>query len=224
VLFGLPGPNEKIKVAIVIGDPEPLGEVIGPYGGAVALVYAGRYAGRCIRRVLPRSGPGKTTTQRTVWPSTIGGPRGDGQIGASAGIEGNNSHSRQPPDDPRAEIRSSGSLLIRITITFEAHPYAIGQPGQSIGIRIGIYTGAMFQRWEGKPQGVRRRPSDVVPAFEWLRTEEGWDYLAELIDDLVKSTSPGHQYLSAYPREDAIVVVSKGEYGDEVLEYLDNPS
>jgi hypothetical protein len=85
-------------------------------------------------------------------------------------------------------------------------------------------TGAMFQRWEGKPQGVRRRPSDVGPAFEWLRTEEGWDYLAELIDDLVKSTSPGHQYLSAYPREDAIVVVSKGEYGDEVLEYLDNPS
>jgi len=82
----------------------------------------------------------------------------------------------------------------------------------------------MFQRWQGKPQGVRRRPSDVSPVFEWLRTQEGWDYLAELIDGLVKDTSPGHQYLSAYPSEDAIVVVSKGEYGDEVLQYLDRPS
>ena len=85
-------------------------------------------------------------------------------------------------------------------------------------------TGAMFQRWQGKPQGLRRRPSDAGPAFEWLRTQEGWDYLAELLDGLVKATSAGHQYLSAYPREDAIVVVSKGEYGDEVLQYLQNAS
>jgi hypothetical protein len=37
VLFGLPSPNEKINVAIVIGDPEPLGEIIGPYGGLLPL-------------------------------------------------------------------------------------------------------------------------------------------------------------------------------------------
>ena len=47
--------------------------------------------------------------------------------------------------------------------------------------------------------------------------DEGWDYLAALLESLVKSPTPGHQYLTSYPNEDAIVVVSKGEYGDELL-------
>jgi hypothetical protein len=67
---------------------------------------------------------------------------------------------------------------------------------------------------------VRRKPSSLDQEFEWQRTAEGWDYLAELIDGLVKSPTPGHQYLSAYPSEEAIVVVSKGEYGEEVLNGL----
>jgi hypothetical protein len=53
--------------------------------------------------------------------------------------------------------------------------------------------------------------------FQWARTSEGWEYLAELVDGLVKSTAPGHQYLTRFPDEDAIVVVSKGEYSDSVL-------
>lgn len=93
------------------------------------------------------------------------------------------------------------------------------------GIRlVASCTGSIFKpRW-GKIQGLRRKSSQHPPEFEWLRTAEGWDHLAELIDDLVRSTSPGHQYLSAYPKEDAIVVVSKGEYGDEVLQQLENES
>ena len=42
--------------------------------------------------------------------------------------------------------------------------------------------------------------------------------LAELIDGLIKCPTAGHQYLTRYPDEDAIAVVSKGEYGDEMLE------
>jgi hypothetical protein len=85
-------------------------------------------------------------------------------------------------------------------------------------------SGSIFKQPEGKIQGLRRKPSQVGQEFEWKRTAEGWDYLAELIDDLVRTSTPGHQYLSAYPKEDAIVVVSKGEYGDDILKQLENGS
>jgi hypothetical protein len=72
----------------------------------------------------------------------------------------------------------------------------------------------------GKPEGVRRIASASGKEFHWRRTAEGWNDLADLIDGVVKSPVPGHQYLSSYPSEDAIVVLSKGEYGDDVLERL----
>jgi hypothetical protein len=53
--------------------------------------------------------------------------------------------------------------------------------------------------------------------FQWACTNERWEYLAELIDGLIESTVPGHLYLTHFPDEDAIVVVSKGEYSDSVL-------
>ncbi len=65
-------------------------------------------------------------------------------------------------------------------------------------------------------QGIYRIAAGF-PRFEWTRSAEGWDYLAELIDSLVPSAAVGHQYLTRYPGEDAIVVVSKGEYRDEVV-------
>ena len=65
-------------------------------------------------------------------------------------------------------------------------------------------------------QGIRRI-SDLSPDFVWTRTAEGWDYLARLLDGLMQHPGPSHQYLTRYPGEDAIVVVSKGEYDDDVL-------
>ena len=64
-------------------------------------------------------------------------------------------------------------------------------------------------------QGLRRQ--DSGRSFVWTRTAEGWDYLDALVNGLVKDMAPGHQYLTRYPDEDAIVVVSKGEYSDDVL-------
>ena len=64
-------------------------------------------------------------------------------------------------------------------------------------------------------RGLRRR--DSARSFVWTHAAEGWDYLDALVDGLVKDTVPGHQYLTRYPDEDAIVVVSKGEYSDDVL-------
>jgi hypothetical protein len=48
----------------------------------------------------------------------------------------------------------------------------------------------------------------------------GWrvDYLVELMDGLIQSKTAGHQYLTDYPKDDAIIVVSKGEYSDALLQ------
>jgi hypothetical protein len=80
-----------------------------------------------------------------------------------------------------------------------------------------INAGGLFPQGKRGRLGLRRLQSVPSAEFEWRRTSEGWDYLARLIAPLVASESPGHQYLTNYPGEDAIVVVSKGEYGDDVL-------
>ena len=88
------------------------------------------------------------------------------------------------------------------------------------GVRITLKnSGSMFaQNRNGLWQGIRRVTTESKPVFVWHRTAEGWDYLARLIDPLAEGLGAGHQYLTSYPSEDAIVVVSKGEYGDEVFQ------
>ncbi|MEL7497434.1 MAG: hypothetical protein AAFN77_07470 [Planctomycetota bacterium] len=61
------------------------------------------------------------------------------------------------------------------------------------------------------------RVENELDSFEWARTCEGWGYLAELLSGLTVSPKPAHQYVTRYPDEDAIVVVSKGEYDDSVM-------
>ena len=80
-------------------------------------------------------------------------------------------------------------------------------------------SGSLHDQLRGKPQGIRARSLMGGHRFEWVRTVEGWDYLAALIDALVKNPFPGHQYLSAYPKEDVIVVLSKGEYDERLRDY-----
>ncbi len=81
-----------------------------------------------------------------------------------------------------------------------------------------LSTGSSDSTNRGFQQGVRRVVNTTTPVFQWMRSTEGWDYLAELIEPLATRVSSGHQYLTRYPDEDAIVVVSQGEYGDEVLQ------
>ncbi len=103
-------------------------------------------------------------------------------------------------------------------------------PGQSLelhdrssvvafgGVRLALScSGSMLQCSRTTRGGLRRVTGQSGPVFEWARTAEGWDYLAELLDGLIKAKTAGHQYMTSYPSEDAIVVVSKGEYGDEVI-------
>lgn len=47
--------------------------------------------------------------------------------------------------------------------------------------------------------------------FTWTRTPEGWAYLVGLIDGVLKSDFPCHQYLASSPEDDATVELSKGE-------------
>lgn len=85
------------------------------------------------------------------------------------------------------------------------------------GVRITARNvGPMFTGASAMRPGIRRVEGAEAPCFEWCRTSEGWDYLAKLMDGLTR-VDAGHQYLTNYPSEDAIVVVSKGEYDDDVL-------
>jgi len=69
-------------------------------------------------------------------------------------------------------------------------------------------------------EGIRRIPSAIGDEFQWQQTSEGWEHVVELLDSLADSHEPAHQYLSDCPADEAIFVVSTGEYGDEVLEGL----
>lgn len=63
-----------------------------------------------------------------------------------------------------------------------------------------------------------RRTCISPPSFEWRQTNQGWGELVELVQELIDADSDCHQYLTSYPTEEAIVVLSKGEYDDSVLE------
>lgn len=86
------------------------------------------------------------------------------------------------------------------------------------GVRLALScSGSMLERPRDAHAGLRRATGQVEPVFEWVRTAEGWDYLAELVEGLIEAEKPGHQYMTSYPDADAIVVVSKGEYDDAVV-------
>ena len=87
------------------------------------------------------------------------------------------------------------------------------------GVKLfAVCTGpiARTPRPSGWRQGLHRpRPRELT--FEWHRSAEGWDYLAELIAPLAEpGQGPGHQYLTRFPGEAAVIVVSRGEYTDSV--------
>jgi hypothetical protein len=87
------------------------------------------------------------------------------------------------------------------------------------GVKLtAVCTGTLANPKHGSKQGIRKVPGAVGPHFEWRKIAENWDYLAALIESLKGKGRSGHQYLSSYPSEDAIVVLSRGEYSDSVLQ------
>lgn len=77
-------------------------------------------------------------------------------------------------------------------------------------------TGSVMEKNIGGPNGLHFIGA-ANSSFRWSRTREGWSYMAELIDGLIESPHSGHQYLTSYPDEVAIVMISKGEYDDSLL-------
>lgn len=98
----------------------------------------------------------------------------------------------------------------------ELHEQAFVVPFGGTKITL-ISSGPMFGE-KNIRQGIQRVKGSECPVFEWHQAAVEWDCLARLTEALVVNTSPGHQYLTHYPSEDAIVVVSKGEYSDDVLQ------
>jgi hypothetical protein len=67
-----------------------------------------------------------------------------------------------------------------------------------------------------RQQGLVKKSNDAAH-FEWRRSAEGWDEIVELMNGLIRSAVSSHQYLADSTYDDAIIVVSKGEYSDDVI-------
>lgn len=123
-----------------------------------------------------------------------------------------------------ADFRSLQELFVRLSQT----------PGMSCelaeqsfiaafgGVRVLLSCSAPLPSrkqaiWRGIRNGLDRVETEANPVFEWRLAEEDWDDRVALLAPLVTKPGAGHQYLDHHAADDAIVVVSKGEYGDEML-------
>jgi hypothetical protein len=48
--------------------------------------------------------------------------------------------------------------------------------------------------------------------FSWDWSSAAWKSIADTVELIIDSQIPCHKYVSCYPRESAIVLISKGEY------------
>jgi hypothetical protein len=85
------------------------------------------------------------------------------------------------------------------------------------GLEVAAIASSMRFTHRAGPQGIRRVSNTNDLHFSWQRNAQGWDYLGHLIDGVVSKAKACHQYLTRYPDEDAIVILSKGEYDDSAL-------
>lgn len=126
-------------------------------------------------------------------------------------------------DGPRILFRSdeaaSFSALIEIfgelsskcpyEIRFDKLPFIVTHEDLQITARCGPRL--------SRAKGLRECSPAGSHTFDWSHLPEHWQYLAELLEPVSRSSSPCHQYLSSYPAEDAIVVASYGEYPESLF-------
>lgn len=95
----------------------------------------------------------------------------------------------------------------QLQIDFHALPFVY--PSDGIQLRMCSLVGGRI--------GLRRIDNSQL-SFQWSHSNEEWDHMAELLDGLIRSVRPGHQYFTVHPADDALLVVSKGEYDDSLLQ------
>jgi len=75
---------------------------------------------------------------------------------------------------------------------------------------IHAYGGLHLSACPAGDDGVRR--IGASSSFKWHHSQEGWLESAEKIEVVAHEDRPGHNYLGATAAEDAVIMVSKGEY------------
>jgi hypothetical protein len=108
-------------------------------------------------------------------------------------------------------LRKLGQQVIH-AVAFQDEPYML--------VRGGIKLDAESHRpgtlrWGNQGLTKVGRPEDLQ--FKWICDAETWMDFADLVLTLVRGGS-GHQYLRASPGDEAMVMVSRGEYLDEEFE------
>jgi hypothetical protein len=98
----------------------------------------------------------------------------------------------------------------------------LGEPiqleGQPFITSLGdVALSVKYSTADSKTRQRLARVKQETSSFEWTLSADQCDVIAEMIDALMESKKPGHQYLTNYPADAATVVVSKGEYSDEIF-------
>lgn len=55
------------------------------------------------------------------------------------------------------------------------------------------------------------KDSDGTSYFEWIRSQDGWHECACLVDGIIESNEPGHQYLTQEGTDNALIELSYKE-------------
>lgn len=86
------------------------------------------------------------------------------------------------------------------------------------GARV-LMSSRASARWHDyrRGPGIIGKCGGPDPVFEWRGTPDDWECLAELIEPLTRGHRPAHQYLGLYAHDDAVIVLSKGEYNLETV-------
>lgn len=104
------------------------------------------------------------------------------------------------------------------SVELEKMPFVV--PFDGVRIRLSCPAPTPHGHKVGR-EGVVRIEGLSGPAFDWICAAEAWDDLVEVLDPVIRSEGPCHQYLTDFTSDgvpgDATVVVSKGEYADDVV-------
>jgi len=86
-------------------------------------------------------------------------------------------------------------------------------------IEVNMNSLSSHKKW-GAWGDLCKKRTDAL-AFEWCGSTEIWEDCMEKIAVLAASTNSGHQYVFAEAMSEVVVVVSKGEYSDDIRLVLD---
>lgn len=100
---------------------------------------------------------------------------------------------------------------VPLTVALDSETFVVANPTLPLTLNIAQ-----------RDLGMRRLGGDPLGSYlDWEISRETAARFAQLVDELARAGTPGHQYLDVVVGDALCVVVSKGEYDDGSFEPID---